>query len=67
MYYCKRVNIRGGFNFAMFAVDDFSAKLNHRDHFTILLSTVICCYIYVAMLLETGQYRHTEYNTFYLH
>ena len=25
--YCKRANIRGGFNFAMFAVDDFSAKL----------------------------------------
>ena len=24
---CKRANIRGGFNFAMFAVDDFSAKL----------------------------------------
>ena len=26
MCYCKRANIRGGFNFAMFAVDDFSAK-----------------------------------------
>ena len=25
--YCKRANIHGGFNFAMFAVDDFSAKL----------------------------------------
>ena len=25
--YCKRANIRGGFNFAMFAVDNFSAKL----------------------------------------
>ena len=25
--YCKRANIRGGFNFAMFAVNDFSAKL----------------------------------------
>ena len=25
--YCKRANIRGGFNFAMFAVDDFPAKL----------------------------------------
>ena len=25
--YCKRANICGGFNFAMFAVDDFSAKL----------------------------------------
>ena len=25
--YCKRANIRGGFNFAMFAIDDFSAKL----------------------------------------
>ena len=25
--YCKRANIRGGFNFAMFTVDDFSAKL----------------------------------------
>ena len=25
--YCKRANIRGGFNLAMFAVDDFAAKL----------------------------------------
>ena len=25
--YCKRANIRGGFNFAMFAVDNLSAKL----------------------------------------
>ena len=25
--YCKRANIRGDFNFAMFVVDDFSAKL----------------------------------------
>ena len=25
--YCKRANIRGGLNFAMFAVDNFSAKL----------------------------------------
>ena len=25
--YCKRANIRDGFNFAMFEVDDFSAKL----------------------------------------
>ena len=25
--YCKRANIRGGFNFAMFAVDNFVAKL----------------------------------------
>ena len=25
--YCKRANIRGGFNFAIIAVDDFSAKL----------------------------------------
>ena len=25
--YCKRANIRGGFNFAMFVVDIFSAKL----------------------------------------
>ena len=39
--YCKRTNIRGGFNFAMVAVDDFSAKLNQRDHFTTLLSIVI--------------------------
>ena len=27
MIYCKRANIRGGFNFALFAVDNFSAKL----------------------------------------
>ena len=48
--YCKMANIRGGFNFAMFAVDDFSAKLNHRDHFTTLMSLVICCYMYVVIL-----------------
>ena len=26
-FICKRANIRGGFNFAIFAVTDFSAKL----------------------------------------
>ena len=31
--YCKRANIRGGFNFAMFAVDDFSAKLKPSRSF----------------------------------
>ena len=25
--YCKRANVRGGFNFAMFAVDDFFHKI----------------------------------------
>ena len=31
--YCKRANIRGGFNFTMFAVDDFSAKLKQPRSF----------------------------------
>ena len=31
--YCKRANIRGGFNFAMFAVDDFSVKLKPPQSF----------------------------------
>ena len=31
--YCKRANIRGGFNFAMFAVDNFSAKLKPSRSF----------------------------------
>ena len=31
--YCKRANIRGGFNFAMFAVDIFSAKLKSSRSF----------------------------------
>ena len=31
--YCKRTNIRGGFNFAMFAVNDFSAKLKQPRSF----------------------------------
>ena len=32
-WYCKRANVRGGFNFAMFAVDDFSAKLKPPQSF----------------------------------
>ena len=36
--YCKRANVRGGFNFAIFAVDDFSAKFNHRNHFASLIT-----------------------------
>ena len=31
--YCKRANVRGGFNFAMFAVEDFSAKLKPPQSF----------------------------------
>ena len=47
MYYCKRANIRGGFYFAMFAVDDFSAKLkpprsfNNTSVFSNLLITLV--------------------------
>ena len=32
--YCKRANIRGGFNFAMFAVHNFSAKLKPPRSFS---------------------------------
>ena len=33
LYYCKRTNVHGGFNFAMFAVEDFSAKLKPPKSF----------------------------------
>ena len=40
--YCKRANIRGGFNFAIFAVDDFSAKLKPTRSF---LNTSVFSYL----------------------
>ena len=49
-HYCKRANIRGGFNFAMFAINDFSAKLKPPRSFynTSVLSYLllhVCSYI----------------------
>ena len=47
--YCKRENIRGGFNFAIFAVDDFSAKLKPpRSFYNTAIYIVICCYMYLS-------------------
>ena len=43
--YCKRANIRGGFNFAMFAVDDFFATLKPPRSFyntSVLIESVTC-------------------------
>ena len=45
--YCKRANIRGGFNFAMFAVDDFSAKIKPPRSF---YNTSVYSYLLITVV-----------------
>ena len=53
--YCKRVNIRGGYNFAMFAVDDFSVKLKPQRSFN---NTVVYNYLLLHVHLKTKNPRN---------
>ena len=45
--YCKRVNIRCGFNFAMFAVDEFSTKLKPPRSF---YNTSVYSYLLITLV-----------------
>ena len=50
VFYCKRGNIRGGLNFAMFAVDDFSAKLKPPRSF---YNTAVYSYLLLHVHLKS--------------
>ena len=46
----KRANIRGGFNFAMFAVDDFSAKLKPpRSFYNTSVYSYLLLYVHLKI------------------
>ena len=47
--YGKRANIRGGFNFAMFTIDDFSAKLKPLRLFN---NTSVYIYLWLHVHLK---------------
>ena len=53
--YCKRANIRGGFNFAMFATDDFSAKLKPPRSF---YNTSVYSYLLLNVHLKVRNSRN---------
>ena len=57
--YCKRGNIRGGFNFAMFAVDDFSAKLKPPRSF---YNTAVYSYLLLHVDLKSQIPRNLNYR-----
>ena len=76
--YCKRANIRGGFNFAMFAVDNFSAKLKpprsfyNASVYSYLLLNVRSYTIIREIkttakgpIKKTANFLHREIKTFY--